>query len=73
MPRITVKAETSGKVWKIEAAPGSKLASGDVILILESMKMEIPIEAPQGGTLAELLVGEGDAVKEDQPVALIDA
>ena len=50
----------------------SGVTSGDVVMILESMKMEIPVEAPADGTIAELLVQEEDQVEEDQVVAVID-
>ena len=50
---------------------GADVAAGDVLLVVESMKMEIPVESPVAGTVAELLVAEGDAVGEDDPVARI--
>jgi len=64
-------AEVAGKVWKIEAQPGTKLAAEDTILVLESMKMEIPVVAPAAGILKELQVKEGDAVAEGQVVAIL--
>ncbi len=73
MTRIRVKSEISGAVWKIEAAAGARVAEDDPIITLESMKMEIPILAPETGTVAEILVDEGDAVTEGQEVAVIDA
>lgn len=72
MARTEVISEVTGNVWKIEAAVGDKLAADDTIMILESMKMEIPVEAPADGTLVELLVKEEDAVDEDQVVAIIE-
>lgn len=69
MPSIDIKAEVTGKVWKLEAAPGASLAAGDVVMILESMKMEIPVEAPKAGKLGSLSVAEGDSVKEGQVLA----
>jgi len=72
MARIEVTAEVTGNVWKIEAAVGDTVAVDDVIMILESMKMEIPVEAPAAGTLAEILVKEEDPVDEDQVVAIIE-
>jgi biotin carboxyl carrier protein len=72
MPVIDIKAEVTGKVWKLEAEPGASLASGDVVMILESMKMEIPVEAPKAGRLASLTVAEGDSVKEGQVLAKLD-
>jgi acetyl-CoA carboxylase biotin carboxyl carrier protein len=67
-----VEAQITGNVWKIERAVGDVLAAEDVILILESMKMEIPVEAPVSGRLAELRVREGDNVEEGAVLALID-
>ncbi|MEK9870547.1 MAG: acetyl-CoA carboxylase biotin carboxyl carrier protein subunit [Gammaproteobacteria bacterium] len=72
MARIEVTAEVTGNVWKIEAAVGDTVAADDVIMILESMKMEIPVETPAAGTLAEILVKEEDPVDEDQVVAIIE-
>ena len=68
---MKVIAEVAGKVWKIEAKPGATLAADDVILILESMKMEIPVVAPAAGKLLELLVKEGDMLNEGDAVAVI--
>ncbi len=72
MAQIEVKSEITGKVWKIETKAGDKLDEDDPILILESMKMEIPIMAPADGTLVEILVAEEDPVEEGQTVALFD-
>jgi acetyl-CoA carboxylase biotin carboxyl carrier protein len=65
-------AEVAGKVWKIEAQPGAQLAADDTILILESMKMEIPVVAPRAGTLRAVLVKESDAVRENDVIAEMD-
>jgi acetyl-CoA carboxylase biotin carboxyl carrier protein len=67
---MKVIAEVAGKVSKIEARPGVALAADDVILILESMKMEIPVVAPAAGKLLELRVKEGDMVNEGDIVAV---
>lgn len=67
-----VKSEIAGKVWKIEAEPGDRIEEDDPILILESMKMEIPVAAPFDCVLVELLVAEEDAVAEGQSVAIIE-
>jgi len=72
MARIEVTSEVTGNVWKIEAAVGDSVEVDDVIIILESMKMEIPVEAIAAGTLAEILVKEEDPVDEDQVVAIIE-
>lgn len=71
MAVIDVKADIGGVVWKIEVAVGTVVAEDDPILILESMKMEIPALAPRGGTLTECLVAEGDTVREGQVIARI--
>lgn len=72
MALIDVVAEVAGKVWKVEAEVGQQLEEDDDVVILESMKMEIPVGAPADGTLKEILVGEGDAVAEDQVIARIE-
>ncbi len=72
MAQVEVKSEITGKVWKIEAKAGDQLEEDDPILILESMKMEIPIMAPADGTLVEILVAEEDPIEEGQTVALFD-
>ena len=58
-----VEAQITGNIWKIETATGDTLGEGDVILIMESMKMEIPVEAPCSGTLAEIRVACGRRCK----------
>ena len=72
MAKIEVTSEVTGNVWKIKAEVGDVLAEEDVIMILESMKMEIPVEAPVAGKLVELLVAEEDSVDEGQVVAVIE-
>lgn len=72
MARIEVESEVTGNVWKIEKQIGDHVEAEDVIMILESMKMEIPVEAPTTGKLIELLVSEEDQVDEDQIVAIIE-
>ena len=68
-----VASEITGKVWKIVANPGAGLAEEDTIMILESMKMEIPVLSPKAGTIKEIKVSEGEAIAEGQLVAIIDA
>ena len=72
MAIIEVKTEITGNVWKIVASIGDALAEDDPILILESMKMEIPVAAPEDGKLVEILVAEGEVAKEGQVVARIE-
>lgn len=67
-----VEAQIAGSVWKIEKAAGDPVVEEDVILILESMKMEIPVESPCGGTLSEIRVAEGDSIEEGDVLAVID-
>jgi acetyl-CoA carboxylase biotin carboxyl carrier protein len=66
---MKVVTEVAGKVWKIQAQAGAQLAADDTILIMESMKMEIPVVAPRAGKLRALLVKEGDALDEGAAVA----
>ncbi len=72
MARLEVASEVTGNVWKLEAEVGASVNAGDPLIILESMKMEIPVEAPQAGTVAKLLVEVEDAVTEDQIVAVLN-
>ena len=72
MAKTNVKSEIAGKVWKIELNPGDTVAEDDPILILESMKMEIPVLAPISGTVVAIQVAENDAVKEGQIVAVVE-
>lgn len=67
-----VEAQIAGNVWKIEKAVGDTVAEEDVLLIIESMKMEIPVEAPCGGKLTEIRVAEGDSIEEGAVLAVIE-
>jgi acetyl-CoA carboxylase biotin carboxyl carrier protein len=67
-----IRSEITGTVWKIVAQPGAALEADDTIMILESMKMEIPVLAPEAGRLVELLVAEGAPVREGQEVAVFE-
>jgi acetyl-CoA carboxylase biotin carboxyl carrier protein len=67
-----VKAELVGSVWKITSQPGDKVAEDDVLLILESMKMEISVTAPRAGTVKEIRVKETDVVKEGQVLVILE-
>ncbi len=66
-----LKSIVTGTVWKVEMKVGDRVQAGDAILIMESMKMEIPIEAMTAGTLTRLLVKEGDSVTEGEVVASV--
>jgi acetyl-CoA carboxylase biotin carboxyl carrier protein len=67
-----VEAQITGNIWKIEKRVGDQLAPEDVILIIESMKMEIPVEAPCSGRLTEIRVTEGQNVEEGAVLAVIE-
>lgn len=73
MPRSTIKTEITGKVWKVVAEKGQRLAEDEPIVILESMKMEIPVAAPFACTVVDIVVGEGDAVSEGDVIAHIES
>ena len=64
-----IKSQVSGVVAAIEVEAGNAVEADQVIMLIESMKMEIPVEAPSTGTLTEVLVGEGESVTEGQTVA----
>jgi acetyl-CoA carboxylase biotin carboxyl carrier protein len=66
-----VPAHITGTVWKIEKKVGDAVSAGDVIVILESMKMEMPVEAPVAGTIAEIRCKETQAVNEGDVLAVI--
>jgi acetyl-CoA carboxylase biotin carboxyl carrier protein len=73
MPEIRVKSEISGSVWKVLKQPGERVAQEEPVLLLESMKMEIPVMAPRDGTVREVRVQEGEAVAEGDVVVVIAA
>lgn len=66
-----IESLVTGTVWKLERQTGDIVTKGETILIVESMKMEIPIDAPAAGTLRELLVVEGESVSEGQVLAVV--
>jgi len=72
MKRIEVKAEVTGKVWKILVPVGERVEADDSVMVVESMKMEIPVVSEEGGTVVELRVAEGDAVEDGQVVAIVE-
>jgi biotin carboxyl carrier protein len=67
-----IKAHITGVVFQITTKPGDAVAAGDPVIVLESMKMEIPVEAPRAGTVRELKVAEGQTVQEGDTVAVLD-
>ena len=73
MAEIQVKSEIAGSVWKILKQPGEAVEEEEPVILLESMKMEIPVMAPRGGRVAEIRVAEGEMVAEGDVVAVIVA
>ena len=67
-----VEAHITGTVWKIEVAVGDTVDEGDTVVILESMKMEMPVEAEDEGMVKEILVAEGQAVSEGDPLVVLE-
>ena len=72
MSRLNLETEVSGSVWKIQVEVGSTVSSGDELVIVESMKMEIPVCSPSAGQVVELLVKEGDSIVEGQAIIVIE-
>jgi acetyl-CoA carboxylase biotin carboxyl carrier protein len=70
--RIEIKSEITGTVWQLRTKPGDRVESGDTLLVIESMKMEIPVITEDSGTVKEILVKEKDPVAEGQVVAVLD-
>jgi len=69
---VDVCAHITGTVWKIQVEQGASVQEDDVVVIIESMKMEMPVTAPDGGTVAEIRVSEGDAVEEGDVLVVLD-
>jgi len=67
-----IEAQIAGSVWKIERAVGDVVKQEDVLMVLESMKMEIPVEAPCGGRIREIRVREGQSIEEGAVLAVIE-
>jgi len=67
-----VKSHLTGTVFTVDTSVGSKVAEGDTLLVLEAMKMESPVEAPAGGTVAEIRVEAGQQVDEDEVLVVLD-
>ena len=72
MALLRIKCEVAGRVVRIEATAGASVAQDDAILIVESMKMEIPLFAPAAGVVHSILVAEGEDVAEDQEAVLLE-
>ena len=67
-----IRAEMVANVWKVVAATGDRVDDGDTLVILESMKMEIPVLAESSGVVAEIAVNEGDVVQEGDLIARVE-
>src|SRR3970282_1017082 len=72
MARIEIKSEITGTVWQLKSKPGDKVESGDTLIVIESMKMEIPVITEDAGTVKEILVKEKDPVAEGQVIPILD-
>jgi len=73
MAQHDIESEVTGNVWKVLLAAGAEVAEGEVIMILESMKMEIPVESPVQGKLVQVCVAPEEQVDEDQLLAVVEA
>ena len=71
MAEMKVRSEIAGSVWKIEVAVGDEVAADDPLVVLESMKMEIPLLAPRSGVVKEILVAEGEAIVEGDVAVIL--
>ena len=67
-----IKAHITGVVFQIAAKTGDRVGAGDAVIVLESMKMEIPVEAPRAGVVKEIRVQEGQTVQEGETLAVLD-
>ena len=72
MADLRVKREIAGSVWKIETAVGDQFGEEDPLIVLESMKMDIPPLAPLAGVIEEILVAEGEAIAEGDVAVVLD-
>ena len=72
MARIDIKSEITGTVWQVKCQPGDRVEEGDTLIVIESMKMEIPVITEDAGTVKEILVKEKDPVAEGQVVAVVE-
>jgi acetyl-CoA carboxylase biotin carboxyl carrier protein len=72
MARVEVRSEITGTVWQIKSSVGDQVEAGDTLVVIESMKMEIPVITEDAGVVKEILVKEKDAVAEGQVVAVVE-
>ena len=69
---MKIKTEIQAVIWKINVEIGQKVDIDDIVVILESMKMEIPVESKYKGVVREILIKEGDNVNEDQEIIILE-
>ena len=72
MPIVNIESEVTGTIWKVEVRAGQSVSEDETLLIVESMKMEIPVTAPAAGRVAEVKVTEGDAVTDQQILLVLE-
>jgi len=72
MAKLEAKSEVSGSVWRVETELGKRVAKGDTLILIESMKMEIPVVAEADGVVVKISVEEGAAVNEGNTVAVLE-
>ena len=72
MPTMNIESEVTGTIWKVEVKAGQVVSEDDTLLIVESMKMEIPVTAPAAGKVVEVKVMEGDAVTDQQLLVVLE-
>ena len=72
MAELKVRSEIAGSVWKIEVAVGDEVAEDDPLIVLESMKMEIPLLSPRAGVVRDILVAEGDPIGEGDVAVILE-
>lgn len=73
MAETEVRSEVAGTVWKVHVTPGEAVKADQELMILESMKMEIPVDAPCDGTVAQVLVAPEEGIEEDQVLLIIES
>ncbi len=72
MSEIILKSDVTGRVWQLLKSPGDSVAEDETVMVIEAMKMEIPIVSETAGRIKSLLVAEGDEVTEDQPIVILE-
>lgn len=72
MAKVDINSEMTGSIWKILVAAGQQVAEGDTLILIEAMKMEIPVVATDAGTVSEILVAEGDMVSDGDIVIRLE-